>query len=112
MKTFQDLLANTKIIKGKTIIFAADIDFTESYAEQFMKAEIVNIDNDIHDPDIIRIKVNYGNFRDHNAPLESANYYSEEINEYVTTSEAGSYEDIEIIYFMKHDGFEDYFTIL
>jgi hypothetical protein len=94
--------------------FKKTIEDMDTYFEKEMMAKIVNISHDCGDHFSIVFSVK--NFNDHNAILETANYYDTHGDGCLTATEANMHPRrnhmCEDVYFMNNDRVEEWFEIV
>ena len=108
-----------KNLIGQVIQFTKNIEDFEVYAENGMRARIVNVIEDVHhdndhENQVHKIVVDYTEFDEFNKQFESSNYWDKNGQACLTAREAGFYKEVETLYFGSPElwPFEDYFTLL
>lgn len=102
---------------GKVVTFTKKIEDQEAYPEAGMKARIIGVKKETTSKDIndhvYTITVDYSEFDEFNAGLESANYYNNDHIPCLTARQANMYTVQEKLYFCSPqlEPFEDFFTI-
>lgn len=98
MKTIQDLIDLIKTGRTPIVTFGKGIDQKEEiYPEPGMRGRVVSatVDKD----DVAKILFEFDEFKAHNTPLESSNYYDKQGNPTLTAQAAGFYKPVDDVYF-------------
>lgn len=97
-----------KSLIGKTVVFNKNAEELEDYAEEGMKARI--LDFTIEDSEVTIIKFDFDCYKDHNAYYESSNYYDEFGKPTLNAHQAGCYEAISKMFFPSN--FDEIFSYM
>lgn len=99
--TVDELLKNAQAYTDSIIEFGKDVSEISEDFEAGMRARIVSISEDLKDPDIVLLSVEYSEFDAYNTPLMTASYYDENNDPVLRWKDTGFYRGQDTLYLTK-----------